>query len=67
MKKVLIVGHFWPYRQGSGRVLGLAKHLMEFGWQPKIGIEQGINETIKWVEDNWDVISQEILEYVHKE
>ena len=36
MKKVLIVGHFWPYRQGSGRVLGLAKHLPEFGWQPII-------------------------------
>ena len=36
MKKVLIIGHFWPYRQGSGRVLGLAKHLMEFGWQPII-------------------------------
>jgi hypothetical protein len=36
MKKVLIIGHFWPYREGSGRVLGLAKHLSEFGWQPII-------------------------------
>jgi len=36
MKKVLIIGYFWPYRGGSGRMLGLAKYLSEFGWQPTI-------------------------------
>ena len=36
MKNVLIIAHFWPYRGGSGRVLGLAKYLSEFGWQPII-------------------------------
>lgn len=36
MKKVLIIGYFWPYREGSGRVIGLAKYLPEFGWQPII-------------------------------
>jgi glycosyltransferase involved in cell wall biosynthesis len=36
MKKVLIIGHFWPYRGGSRRVIGLAKYLPEFGWQPII-------------------------------
>ena len=36
MKKVLIVGYFWPYRNGSGRVIGLARYLSEFGWQPII-------------------------------
>ena len=36
MKKVLIIAHFWPYRSGSGRVIGLAKYLTEFGWQPII-------------------------------
>jgi len=34
MKKVLIVGYFWPYRYGSKRIVGLAKYLPEFGWQP---------------------------------
>jgi len=35
MKKVLIVGHFWPYAPGgSKRILGLAKYLPEFGWEP---------------------------------
>ncbi len=36
MKKVLIIGHFWPYRGGSKRVIGLAKYLPEFGWEPII-------------------------------
>jgi len=34
MKKLLIIAHFWPYREGSGRVIGLAKYLPEFGWEP---------------------------------
>jgi len=36
MKKVLIIGHFWPYRGGSKRIMGLAKYLTEFGWEPII-------------------------------
>ena len=36
MKKVLIVGYFWPYRPGSRRILGLTKYITEFGWQPVI-------------------------------
>ncbi len=36
MKKVLIIGHFWPYRGGSKRVIGLAKYFPEFGWEPII-------------------------------
>ena len=33
MKKVLIIGFFWPYCIGSIRVLGLAKYLPELGWE----------------------------------
>jgi len=36
MKKVLIIGHFWPYRGGSRRIFGLAKYLKKFGWEPII-------------------------------
>jgi len=36
MKKVLIIGYFWPYKGGSARMLGLAKYLPEFGWEPTI-------------------------------
>ncbi|MBI4333111.1 MAG: glycosyltransferase [Chloroflexi bacterium] len=37
MRKVLIISRLFPLWQGgSPRVLGLAKHLPEFGWQPII-------------------------------
>jgi len=37
VKKVLIIGYPFPLRQGgSPRLLALAKHLPEFGWQPII-------------------------------
>lgn len=36
MKKVLIIAFFWPYTFGSKRVIGLAKFLPQFGWQPLI-------------------------------
>lgn len=35
MKRVLIIGYFWPYHPGgSKRVIGLAKYLSKFGWEP---------------------------------
>ncbi|OIO47950.1 MAG: hypothetical protein COS76_03950 [Candidatus Portnoybacteria bacterium CG06_land_8_20_14_3_00_39_12] len=36
MKKVLIIAFFWPYTSGSKRVIGLAKYLPQYGWQPII-------------------------------
>ena len=36
MKKVLIIGHLWPYRSGSRRMSGFSKCLKEFNWQPII-------------------------------
>ena len=37
MKKVLIIGYFWPYRGGGADcIFGLAKYLPEFGWLPII-------------------------------
>lgn len=36
MKKVIIVGFLWPYIGGSKRVIGLARYLKRFGWEPII-------------------------------
>jgi hypothetical protein len=36
MRKVLIIGFPWPYIGGSKRVIGLASHLSDFGWEPVI-------------------------------
>lgn len=39
----------------------------EFGWSPKISLDMGLSEVIAWVDDNWEQIQKETLEYVHKE
>ncbi|MBN2052416.1 GDP-mannose 4,6-dehydratase [Candidatus Woesearchaeota archaeon] len=48
-------------------ILDSGKLKKEFKWKAKIGLEQGIAEVIKWVNDNWKVIEKEPLEYIHKE
>lgn len=40
--------------------------LMEVGWKPEISLDEGIEQTIKWIEDNWDEIKDMPLDYEHK-
>ncbi len=35
-------------------------------WEDKIGLEQGIEETIAWVKDNLEVLNKQPFNYVHK-
>lgn len=48
-------------------ILNSEKAKQKFNWIPKIELEEGIYETIKWIDDNWKEISNEPLEYIHKE
>ena len=43
-----------------------AKARRELGWRQKVSFEAGVRETIKWIEDNWDFINNQALEYIHK-
>ncbi len=52
--------------QDAAYVIDSLKARDEFGWRPEITFEEGISGVIKWVEDNWDEIQKEPLEYVHK-
>ena len=58
-----------PTRLGldSAYILDSAKARKEFGWEPKIKLEEGLSETIQWVNNNWKVISEEPVEYIHQE
>lgn len=38
----------------------------ELGWRPGVDFADGIDETRRWIEDNWDFIIQQPLEYVHQ-
>jgi dTDP-glucose 4,6-dehydratase len=58
-----------PDRPGkdAAYLLDGAKAHNEFGWKPKVSLEEGLDETISWVEDNYDDLSKEPMEYQHKE
>lgn len=37
-----------------------------FGWRPGIPLAQGLDGVIAWIDENWERILREPLEYVHK-
>ena len=36
------------------------------GWKPKISLEQGLDETISWVNESWQNLKNHPLQYIHK-
>lgn len=38
----------------------------EFGWAPKVSMDEGLGEVVAWVEKNWQEISSQPLTYIHK-
>jgi dTDP-glucose 4,6-dehydratase len=53
--------------QDAAYVIDSSKVRKEFGWSPKIDIDDGLSQVIEWIEMNWDQIIKEPLEYHHKE
>lgn len=58
MKKILLIGYPFPLRRGgSPRLLGLAKYLPEFGWEPVIltaPLDQKDNQQYRIIETGYD-------------
>ncbi len=52
--------------QDAAYVIDSTRARQEFGWSPQIPLEEGLAEVIAWVEDNWEQIQKEPLEYIHK-
>lgn len=52
--------------QDSRYWLDCTKAQRELGWRPEVDFEDGLRETIAWIEQSWDQIVQEPLEYAHK-
>ncbi len=47
--------------------LDFTKAKTELSWKPIIGLDQGINEVINWVDQNFSELKDIPLEYIHKE
>lgn len=54
------------YGQDSLFSLDNAKSKDELGWTQQVRFEDGVRETIGWIQENWAVIRELPLDYVHK-
>ena len=52
--------------QDAAYVIDSTRARKEFAWKPEISLEEGLGGIIDWVEENWEEIQEESLEYVHK-
>ena len=53
------------FGQDSNFSLSSRKTREQIGWRQSVSLEEGIQETIIWIEKNWNKISKMPLEYVH--
>lgn len=51
--------------QDAAYVIDSTRAREELGWQPSIGLDQGLEEVVAWVERNWQEIGAQPLEYRH--
>lgn len=57
-----------PDRPGKddAYLLDSSKAKKELNWKPEVLLEDGIEETIDWVQNNFDDLIKEPMEYIHK-
>ncbi len=52
--------------QDKAYVIDSGKARRTLGWKPKISIEEGLEGVISWINDNWEEIKRQPLNYIHK-
>lgn len=52
--------------QDAAYVIDSTKARTELGWKSEISLNDGVAGVIKWVDEFWDEIEQQSLEYIHK-
>ncbi len=52
--------------QDAAYVIDSTRARQELGWEPVVTFDEGIGEVIDWVDDYWDEIQQQSLQYEHK-
>jgi len=52
--------------QDAVYVIDSKKARQKFGWSPYISFDEGVDDVITWIENNWETIQKEPLEYLHK-
>ncbi|HEX8136021.1 MAG TPA: GDP-mannose 4,6-dehydratase [Pyrinomonadaceae bacterium] len=52
--------------QDAAYIIDSTRARTELDWSPRISIEEGLGDVVTWVEQNWDEIKGQPLEYQHK-
>ena len=52
--------------QDSAYVIDSSKARRELGWEPRISLDQGLEEVVAWIDENWEKIKTVPLEYIHQ-
>jgi dTDP-glucose 4,6-dehydratase len=52
--------------QDAAYIIDSSKARSEFGWKPVVSMEEGLSAVVKWIENNWERINKEPLEYIHR-
>lgn len=52
--------------QDAAYLIDSTRARREFGWRPRISLEEGLREIVGWIQENWEPIHREPLEYVHQ-
>jgi dTDP-glucose 4,6-dehydratase len=52
--------------QDKAYVIDSTRARTELGWKPRISIDEGLAEVVRWVEANWTEIQATPLQYIHK-
>jgi dTDP-glucose 4,6-dehydratase len=52
--------------QDAAYVIDSSRAREEFGWAPQIRVEEGLSDVVSWVEEYWEQIRRQPLEYQHK-
>ena len=57
-----------PERLGQDKayVIDSSKARSEFGWATQVSLDEGIEGVVDWIERDWEAISSEPHEYIHK-
>ncbi len=63
-KMVIVTGE--NFGQDALYSLSSEKIANELNWKPKISLDDGINQVVEWVNDNWEIIKDLPVEYIHK-
>jgi dTDP-glucose 4,6-dehydratase len=52
--------------QDAAYVIDSTRARMEFGWRPQVSLNEGLAGVIKWVDENWQEIQGQPIDYIHK-